>query len=351
MALHHRELISHPRQTQQPHSGHWPSFFIDGPTRDGQTWTEFDHRRHVCEALERRRGAGDVGDEDRGALALGHGQIRPAVSVRDRKALRFGSHGRHPRSRPDQVHARAGKWRTVGRHLHGEIHSLPQRELHRVLFRGHVQPGRGKAFSQRLEAPCLIIIAEQGEHPGFDDGRWQQVSRHLSPHRHGRRGHSVLGCERSPLGLIPGHVRGLRGQQTDVQRPQSTTPGPAGGSRVLAGLEKPGRTGIAPRPAICRRSAPCTVVPSFPDPVRRHRDPVDEGGFTLPRADELERLAASRFLLSRHRDRNAAERDTEKADRRPHCPSLPTRPGDEFGPRTLRPPAHRLRATRRPGAG
>lgn len=90
VALRHCKLAPHPRQTEQPHAGYGSSFRIDGSTRDGEAWTEFDHRRHLAEALERRRRPGDVRDEDRGAFPLGHRQAHLATSARNPKAQRFG---------------------------------------------------------------------------------------------------------------------------------------------------------------------------------------------------------------------------------------------------------------------
>ena len=70
--------------------------------------------------------------------------------------------------------------------------------------------------AERLEAPCFVI-AGQGERPGRDGCRRQQMSCYLPPHRRRRRGHADLsGGRRS---IDPVRVWSLGGGDSDGQRP------------------------------------------------------------------------------------------------------------------------------------
>ena len=182
MPLHHHEFVANPRQAQEPDASDGQSFRIHGPACHGEPRTECDDRRRLVETLERRRGPGHVGDEDRGALPLGHGQVQLAVGVRDPEAQRLG-YGIHTRGRPHQVHPRASEGRTAGGRLHGELHRLPQREFHRVFLRSHIPPGRGEASRQRLDAPCFVV-PEQGradpEPTAVDGSSFRGTCRHIA---------------------------------------------------------------------------------------------------------------------------------------------------------------------------
>ena len=349
--LHHRNHARHPGKPLEPRSRDRLPLRIDRLAAHGETRTQFDDRRHLGEALESSRRPARAGNDDRRAFCLGQSQRETARLVRHLESKRLRRQTRAPSTAvPREPDSRAGQGGTVRGYPAGEPDGRPQLEFHGVLVDRRVPPGRGEPLGTRLNAK-RFTVSRQRQGVGHRSRRRQKVPGHLVPHGRRRRGHLEFG--RRVLygsGLVGEAPRSVK---TDRQPRERVAGRAASGSRVLPGAKEPRRTGVAPGPAVGRRTDSLNVCATFPRLIRRHHEGTDgnPARFTLPRTYELKRVTGSRFVLSRRRSGSKPERDPEKADRRSHRPSLLTRPVVECGLRTRRPPARRLPAGHRRGAG